>query len=61
MAQITIEEIYRGEKYNVLSAVLADCMTSGIPGDCDEKTWLGLQLAAKALLPAKADTKPVTE
>ena len=42
MAQITIEEIYRGEKYNVMSVVIADYVARGRPSGYDEKTWLEL-------------------
>ena len=44
MAQITIEELYRGErhggKYNgIMGAVAKDLLTHGVPKDYDEQTW----------------------
>ena len=35
MAKITIEELYRGEKYDIMSAVTAKALQLGI----DERTW----------------------
>jgi len=49
MAQITIEEIYRGEKYDVMSAVIADYMAHGKPSGYDEKTWLELLIVKHSI------------
>jgi len=49
MAQITIEEIYRGEKYDVMSAVMADYMAHGEPSGYDEKTWLELLIVKHSI------------
>ena len=40
MARITIEEVYRGEKYDVMSAAMADYLTNGRPAEYDERTWV---------------------
>ena len=44
MAQITIEELYRGErngeKYGgIMGAVAKDLLIHGVPKDYDEQTW----------------------
>ena len=49
MAQITIEEIYRGEKYDVMGAVMTDYIEHGKPNDCGEKTWLELLIVKHAI------------
>lgn len=40
MAQISIAEIYSGEKYGVMSAPIEDYMTNGRPSEYDERTWV---------------------
>ncbi len=45
MARITVEEIYRGEKYDVMSSTMADYLTNGCPAEYDERTWLDMQVA----------------
>ena len=42
MARITVEEVYGGEKYDVMSAVMADYLKSGRPKEYDERTWLDM-------------------
>ena len=44
MTQVTIEELYRGErngeKYDgIMGAVAKDLLTYGVPKDYDEQTW----------------------
>ena len=38
MARITIEEVYRGEKYGVMSAAMAEYLSNGRPAEYDERT-----------------------
>ena len=42
MAQLTIEQIYKGEKYDIMSAVFFDYIKNGRPKGYDERTWLDL-------------------
>lgn len=42
MPQLTIEQIYEGEKYDIMSAVFSDCLKNGRPKGYDERTWLDL-------------------
>ena len=46
MAKITIEELYRGEKYDIMSAVTAKALQLGI----DERTKKGLTLIEMELI-----------
>ena len=42
MPQLTIEQIYKGEKYDIMSTVFSDYLKSGKPRKNDERTWLDL-------------------
>ena len=53
MAQISIADIYSGEKYGVMSAAIADYMTNGRPSEYDERTWLDMLLVKHALMAAE--------
>ena len=53
MARMTVEEIYRGEKYNVMSAATADYLMNGRPSEYDERTWLEMLLVKHALIAAE--------
>ena len=53
MAQISIADIYSGEKYGVMSAAIADYMTNGRPSEYDERTWLEMLLVKHALMAAE--------
>ena len=53
MARITVEEIYRGEKYGVMSAAVADYLKNGRPAEYDERTWLDMLLVKHALIVAE--------
>ena len=53
MAQITVEEIYRGEKYDVMGAATADYLMNGRPSEYDERTWLEMLLVKHALIAAE--------
>ena len=37
MARMTVEEVYRGEKYDVMSATTADYLNNGRPVEYDER------------------------
>lgn len=52
MAQISIAEIYSGEKYGVMSAAIADYMSNGRPSEYDERTWVDMLLVKHALIVA---------
>ena len=49
MARITIEEVYGGEKYDVMSAVMADYLKNGRPEEYDERTWLDMLIVKHTL------------
>lgn len=53
MAQISIAEVYSGEKYGVMSAVIADYMTNGRPSEYDERNWIDMLLIKHALIAAE--------
>ena len=53
MARMTVEEIYRGEKYNVMSAAKADYLMNGRPSEYDERTWLDILLVKHTLIAAE--------
>lgn len=53
MARMTVEEVYRGEKYNVVSAATADYLMNGRPTEYDERTWLDMLLVKHALIAAE--------
>ena len=53
MAQISIAEIYSGEKYGVMSAAIADYMGNGRPSEYDERTWVDMLLVKHALIAAE--------
>ena len=52
MARITVEEAYRGEKYGVMSAAMADYLTQGRPAEYDERTWVEMLIVKHALIAA---------
>jgi hypothetical protein len=51
MPRMTVEEIYRGEKYGVMGAATADYLMNGRPSD--ERTWLEMLLVKHALIAAE--------
>ena len=53
MAQISIADIYSGEKYGVMSAAIVDYMTNGRPSEYDERTWVDMLLVKHALIAAE--------
>ena len=51
MAKITIEELYRGEKYDIMSAVTAKALHLGIDERTDEgRTWIEMELVRQTLI-----------
>lgn len=53
MAQISIAEIYSGEKYDVMSATMAEYLKDGRPSEYDERTWIDMLLVKHALIAAE--------
>ena len=56
MAQISIEQLYRGEgagkKYGILGEVMKDFFKNGCPSEYDERTWLDMLLVKHTLIAA---------
>ena len=52
MARITVEEVYGGEKYDVMSSVMADYLKNGRPAEYDKRTWLDMLIVKHALIAA---------
>ena len=52
MAQITVEELYHGEKYNVMGKAVAELMAEG-KEENDVRTALELLIVKHTLLAAK--------
>ena len=51
MAKITIEELYRDEKYDIMSAVAVKAMTLGIDERTEEgRTWIEMELVRQTLI-----------
>lgn len=51
MAKITIEELYRGDKYNIMSAVAVKAMTLGIDERNEEgQTWIEMELIRQTVI-----------
>ena len=51
MAKITIEELYRGEKYDIMSAVAVKAMTLGIDERTEDgRTWIEMELVHQTLI-----------
>ena len=54
MAKYTIEELYYGDKYSILSAVGAKAIMSGIdPHTADGQTWLEMELIRQTFITAE--------
>ena len=60
MAQISVEELYRGEgggaKYGVggiMGAVMKDFLLHGVPKDYDERTWIEMLFVKHTLAAAE--------
>ena len=51
MAKITIEELYCGEKYDIMSAVAVKAMTLGIDERTeDRRTWIEMELVRQTVI-----------
>ena len=51
MAKITIEELYRGEKYDIMSAVAVKAMMLGIDELTEEgRTWIEIELVRQTMI-----------
>lgn len=57
MAQINLEEWYRGEgageKYGILGEVMKDLFKNGCPSEYVKRTWLDMLLVKPTLIAAK--------
>ena len=57
MAQMSLEELYRGEsageKYGILGEVMKDFFENGHPSEYDERTWLEMLLVKHTLIAAE--------
>lgn len=57
MAQMSLEELYRGEgvgeKYGILGEVMKDFFENGSPSEYDERTWFEMLLVKHALIAAE--------
>ena len=57
MAQMSLEELYRGEsageKYGILGEVMKDFLQNVRPSEYDERTWLDMLLVKHALIAAE--------
>ena len=60
MARISVEELYRGEgageKYGsggIMGAVAKDILTSGIPKNYDEQTWIEMLIIRHTFITAE--------
>ena len=50
MARITVEEVYRGEKYGVMNAAMAEYLKDGRPAEYGERTWVEMLIVKHALI-----------
>ena len=57
MARITVEEVYRGERYGVMSAAMAEYLTNGRPAEYDERPWVEMLIVKHALIACSTETK----
>ena len=49
MAQITTEQIFNGEKYDVMSEVISEYLKNGRPKEYDERTWIELLIVKHSI------------
>ena len=49
MAQLTIEQIYNGKKYDIMSTVVSEYLKNGKPKDYDERTWIELLIVKHSI------------
>ena len=61
MAKITIEELYRGQKYDIMSAVTAKALQFGIDERTEEgRTWIEMELVRQTVIAIEQMKKTVT-
>lgn len=57
MAQMSLEELYRGEgageKYGILGEVMKDFLQNGRAAEYDERTWVEMLIVKHALIAAE--------
>lgn len=57
MAQMSLEELYRGEsageKCGILGEVMKDFLQNGRPSEYDERTWIDMLLVKHTLMAAE--------
>ena len=57
MAQMSLEDLYRGEgageKYGILGELMKGFFKNGCPSKYDERTWLDMLLVKHALIAAE--------
>ena len=54
MAKITIEELYRGDKYNIMGAVAVKAMMLGIDERTEKgQTWIEMELIRQTVIAIK--------
>ena len=57
MAQMSLEELYRGEgvgeRYSILGEVMKDFLQNGRAAEYDERAWLDMLLVKHALIAAE--------
>ena len=60
MAKITIEELYHGEKYDIMSAVIAKALMFGIDERIEKgRTWIEMELVCQTLIAVEKMKKTV--
>ena len=57
MARITVQDVYNGAKYDVMSAAVTDYLKNGRPAEYDERTWMDMLLVKHALIAAEKMNK----
>ena len=51
MAKITIEELYRGDEHNIMSAVTAKALTLGVDERTEDgRTWIEMELVRQTIV-----------
>ena len=49
MVQLTIEQIYNGKKYDVMSAAVSEYLKNGLSKEYDERTWIELLIVKHSI------------
>ena len=53
MARMTVEEVYRGDKYCVMGEAMKDYFLHGRPEVYDERTWMEMLTVKHAMIAAQ--------